>query len=194
MINFRQAKFTASFPSFQHISIVPKACVAIAGKSNSGKSSLINALCDQKKLAKTSNTPGRTREFVFFQLAQQRYLIDLPGYGFARVARQMKQQWGVEINNFFKHSPCLNAVVLSSDCRRLLSDDDWLLIELCQHLQLPILICFTKVDKLSRAQLHRIMRQQQQSLQDFPKLCCLGVSSLKKQNVQAVADWLQSYL
>ena len=195
----RKAKFHASYPSYADIQAdiqeMDAEVIAIAGKSNSGKSSLINALCDQKKLAKTSNSPGRTQQFVYFDLQSKRYLVDLPGYGFARVSKQVKDNWSREISNFFEQYDSLRAVVLTSDCRRNLSDEDKLLLDYCQHLELPVFVCLTKVDKVNQRQLQQCRRYYESFFNDCRKvkhatIQYAMVSNIKRINLAVVANWI----
>jgi GTP-binding protein len=125
--------------------------VAFAGRSNSGKSSLLNRLVRRKKLARVSRTPGRTREINFFSVNDSFVLADLPGYGFARVAATARESWRVLIDNYLRRSGALRGVVILLDVRRDPSDDDIRMFELLAELELPTLAAITKVDKLSRA-------------------------------------------
>lgn len=127
--------------------------VAFAGRSNVGKSSLINALVDRRALAKTSNTPGRTQLINFFSVNDTISFVDLPGYGFARVSRSMKKQWGEMIGNYLRERQNLALVIVVLDIRRDPSDDDLSLLEWLGHHRLPYLCLLTKTDKLSNNQI-----------------------------------------
>ncbi len=124
--------------------------VAIAGRSNSGKSSLINRLCRQKSLARTSRTPGRTRQLVFFQLDVQRHLVDLPGYGYARVAGDLKRHWQGLIQTYLERRRALKGLVVVMDIRHPLKDLDIELIEWAGERGMPQHLVLTKADKLGR--------------------------------------------
>lgn len=126
--------------------------VAFAGRSNVGKSSLINALVRRKAAARVSRTPGRTREINFFDVNHQFVLADLPGYGYARIAKERKAEWRPLIEGYLRRSPRLVGVVQLLDARREPSDDDRLMLDLLAELQVPTIVCVTKVDKLPRAQ------------------------------------------
>ena len=124
--------------------------VAIAGRSNSGKSSLINRLCRKKSLARTSRTPGRTRQLVFFQLDPERHLVDLPGYGYAAVSTDLKQHWKGLIQGYLETRRALAGLVVVMDIRHPLKHTDRQLIEFAIDCDLPLHLVLTKADKLGR--------------------------------------------
>jgi len=126
--------------------------VAFAGRSNVGKSSLINKLLRRKKIARVSNTPGRTREINFFEVNEQFVLADLPGYGYARVSKEKKAGWRPLIEGYLKRSPGLRGVVLLLDARHQPTGDDLLMLDFLSSLGTPTIIVATKIDKLSRAE------------------------------------------
>ena len=122
-----------------------------AGRSNSGKSSVINALAGQKKLARTSRQPGRTRQINFFAVEDDTRLVDLPGYGYARAPVSLRQHWGELINAYLERRRCLAGLVLIVDIRRGLADLDRQMLTWCQNKPLPVHVLLNKSDKLSRA-------------------------------------------
>ncbi len=124
--------------------------VAIAGRSNAGKSSLINRLCRQNSLAKTSRTPGRTRQLVFFRLDPLRHLVDLPGYGYAKVSGDLKRHWHGLIQTYLDRRQALAGLVVVMDIRHPLKDSDVELIEWAGSRGLPLHLVLTKADKLGR--------------------------------------------
>ena len=126
--------------------------IAFAGRSNVGKSSLINTLTNRRGLAKTSGTPGRTRSINFFSVNDRIYFVDLPGYGFARVSPEEKKSWGPMMESYLSTRSNLKGVVLILDIRRDLSSGDCDLIDYLRHYGHSILLVFTKADKLSRHQ------------------------------------------
>lgn len=127
--------------------------IAFAGRSNVGKSSLINTLVKRKGLARTSNTPGRTQEINFFTVNERFAFIDLPGYGYAKVPEKIRNNWGPMIETYLSERETLRLVVLILDIRRDPSPEDRQLIDWLLHYQLPVLIVLTKIDKVSRNQL-----------------------------------------
>ena len=124
--------------------------VAFAGRSNAGKSSAINAICDHNKLARASKTPGRTQQINFFALAEDKRLVDLPGYGFARVPLEIRQQWTRLVENYLGKRRSLAGIVLLMDVRHPLKDQDRDLIGWAAGLGIQLLVLLTKADKLSR--------------------------------------------
>ena len=126
--------------------------VAFAGKSNVGKSSLINILVNRKKLARTSSTPGRTQSINFFRFGRSLYLVDLPGYGFARVPVKVKKSWRQMVESYLKNRETLKAVVVILDIRRDLAAGDVDLMDWLNHYNIYPIIVLTKADKVSRQQ------------------------------------------
>ncbi|MBX3173377.1 MAG: ribosome biogenesis GTP-binding protein YihA/YsxC [Gemmatimonadaceae bacterium] len=124
--------------------------VAFGGRSNVGKSSLINALVRRKALARVSKTPGRTREIHFFGVNDLFTLVDLPGYGYAKISKERQAEWRPLIEGYLRHAPQLRGIVQLLDVRRDPSDDDRQMLDLLAELELPTLVCVTKVDKLSK--------------------------------------------
>jgi GTP-binding protein len=124
--------------------------VAFAGRSNVGKSSLLNALVRRKAFARVSRTPGRTREINFFAVNKAFVLVDLPGYGYARVSKERQAEWRPLIEGYLRKSTGLRGIVLLLDARRDPSDDDRLMLDILAELGHPTLIAVTKVDKLSK--------------------------------------------
>ena len=127
--------------------------VAFAGRSNVGKSSLINRLLHRKKAARVSNTPGRTREVNFFRINNQFVLADLPGYGYARISKEAKQAWQPLIEGYLRNSPHLRGVVQLVDIRHPPTADDHEMLGFLAEVGVPTLVAATKIDKLTRTQL-----------------------------------------
>lgn len=124
--------------------------VAVVGRSNSGKSSAINRITGHGKLARVSKTPGRTQLINFFDLGPGHRLVDLPGYGFARVPERIRQDWGRLIESYFTRRQSLRGLMLTADIRRGLRDSDRTMLDWSASLELPALVLLTKCDKLSR--------------------------------------------
>jgi len=146
--------------------------VAIAGKSNVGKSSLINALVNRKNLAKTSSTPGRTQMINFFQVNGQISLVDLPGYGYARVPLQVRKTWKPMVESYLQTRREIRLVILILDARRGASADDLALLDWLDYHKIPALIVLTKADKLSEIDRARLKK----NLADIPLLAGKPVS------------------
>lgn len=124
--------------------------VAFAGRSNAGKSSAINAITGIKSLARTSKTPGRTRQINFFRLDEERRLVDLPGFGYARVPTAVRNQWVATVEEYLHTRRCLRGIILIMDVRHPLTELDLRLIDWCQFAGMPVHTLLTKSDKLSR--------------------------------------------
>jgi GTP-binding protein len=125
--------------------------VAFAGRSNVGKSSLLNRLVRRKSLARVSRTPGRTREINFFKVNNEFILADLPGYGYARISKEKKADWRPLTEGYLKKTPTLAGVVQLLDIRHDPSDDDRTMLDFLAELELPTIVVLTKTDKLSRS-------------------------------------------
>lgn len=151
LINFKFIK-SASKPNEFIYDELPQ--VAIVGRSNVGKSSLINMLANNKKMAKTSSTPGRTRLVNYFEIDKKLYLVDLPGYGFAQASKEIKKEWDRVLDDYFNNTNNLKLVLVLIDSRHLPSELDVMMINYLVELNIPYKIILTKSDKLSRSQLN----------------------------------------
>lgn len=148
MSYFSHAKFLTSAPDISHLASFDGAEVAFAGRSNAGKSSALNKITRQKNLARTSKTPGRTQLINLFELDGQRRLVDLPGYGYAKVPLAMKQKWQKSLGEYLQKRECLKGLVVLMDIRHPLKDLDQDLVFWAVSANLPVLILLTKADKL----------------------------------------------
>jgi len=133
--------------------------VAFAGRSNVGKSSLINTLLNRKGLARTSNTPGRTQEINFFRVNDRFTFVDLPGYGYAKVPESVRRQWGPMVETYLRVRDTLRLVVLILDVRRDPSEEDLQLIQWLPLYQIPFLLVLTKRDKVSNNEFAKLRRR-----------------------------------
>ncbi|MGI9233475.1 MAG: ribosome biogenesis GTP-binding protein YihA/YsxC [Woeseiaceae bacterium] len=140
--------------------------VAFAGRSNAGKSSAINVIVNRRQFARTSKTPGRTRLVNFFDLGEDRRLVDLPGYGFAKVADKMRDHWADLIAEYFESRRCLRGMFLIVDIRRLLTDYDQQMLRFADSVGLPTHILLTKTDKLKRGQAAKALLELRRDLTD----------------------------
>jgi len=125
--------------------------IAIAGRSNVGKSSLLNRLVGRKSIARTSKSPGRTREINFFLVDERFMLVDLPGYGFARAPKEVREKWGRLIEGYLSDTPRLLGIVMLIDARRGVTAEDRQMLEYLERLGTPALFALTKTDKLNRS-------------------------------------------
>ncbi|MES9969092.1 MAG: ribosome biogenesis GTP-binding protein YihA/YsxC [Candidatus Thiodiazotropha sp.] len=157
--------------------------VAFAGRSNAGKSSALNVLCNQKSLARTSKTPGRTQLLNFFSLDRERRLVDLPGYGYARVAESIKREWQETLADYIEHRQCLLGLVLLMDIRHPLTDFDLQMLQWNTHHGLPTHILLTKADKLKTGAAKNTLLKVQKTLSDRPEISVQRFSALKKQGI-----------
>ena len=133
--------------------------IAFAGRSNVGKSSLINTLLGRKNLVRTSKKPGRTRTINFFDVNGEFYLVDLPGYGYAKVSKKERAAWGPMIDSYLDLRPTLEVLVCIMDIRRGVEDDDMQLIEAAPHFGIQPVLVFTKADKLSKQKRQKRRRE-----------------------------------
>jgi GTP-binding protein len=164
---YRQAAFITSAAKLSQSPPDEGHEVAFAGRSNAGKSSAINALCDQKALARTSRTPGRTQLLNFFGVDEQHRLVDLPGYGYAAVATSIKQTWQGALADYLENRQCLRGLVLVMDARHPLKDYDLQMLEWANHIGLPVHVLLTKVDKLNRQQSSAALERVEAALGDY---------------------------
>ena len=138
--------------------------VAFAGRSNVGKSSAINAIVGQARLARTSKTPGRTQQIVFFEIDSGRRLVDLPGYGYAKVPPGLQRHWEKTVRHYLEDRNSLRGLILLADIRRGLTDLDRQLLEWCAHKNLFVHLLLTKSDKLSRSAASQALTQVQRDM------------------------------
>ncbi|SHJ17631.1 ribosome biogenesis GTP-binding protein YihA/YsxC [Cycloclasticus pugetii] len=169
--------------------------VAFAGRSNAGKSSAINTLTNQKSLARTSKTPGRTQQLVYFKLDDQRCLVDLPGYGFAKIPPKIQQQWQTELERYLEKRQALHGLVLLVDIRRSLGEYDRQMIDYATHLNLDVFVALTKADKLNRNNAKNTLFAVQKQLKDsLGNVQVELFSSLKKEGIEQLHNWLDEHL
>lgn len=168
--------------------------VAFAGRSNAGKSSAINTLCDHSGLAKTSRTPGRTQLLNFFQVDEQRRLVDLPGYGYAAVAESIKQEWQGSLAQYLEQRKCLKGLMLMMDIRHPLKEYDRQMLDWASHINLPVHALLTKADKLSKSQALQVLAQVRKSLSGSKgEISVQLFSSLRKAGVDEAHEVLDKW-
>lgn len=159
--------------------------VAIAGASNVGKSSIINALTNRKSLARTSCTPGQTRQINFFNIANKLMLVDLPGYGYAKISKSTRNDWGDLIYHYFNTRSNLKGVIMLVDARRGLRPHDIQLMELLDGLMIGYQITLTKIDKVKKDDVEKILSAIKLMGDHHPSLHpeILATSSIKKKGI-----------
>ncbi|HZW58874.1 MAG TPA: ribosome biogenesis GTP-binding protein YihA/YsxC [Woeseiaceae bacterium] len=164
MSQYPEARFLLSANATDQFVADDGAEVAVAGRSNSGKSSAINVIVNRRQFARTSKTPGRTQLVNFFLLRDGQRLVDLPGYGFARVEDAVRAHWGVLIQQYFEARRSLRGLLLVVDIRRGIGDFDAQLLQLAASLRVPVHVLLTKADKLKRGQRAQALRSASEQL------------------------------
>lgn len=190
-MKIKQAEFVGVFVDMDQLPTDQLPEVAIVGRSNVGKSSLINRLANRKNLAKSSSTPGKTRTINFYCFNRSWYLVDLPGYGFAKVSRREKARWGKMIEKYLSGRKTLRGVILLVDIRHSPSVDDRTMKDWLEHHQIPFMVVATKADKLSRSarqkNLAMIRRELQLPMEQPP----LGFSAVSGEGLEELLQALQ---
>lgn len=196
-INFNKAHFTQSAPSIRECPPEVGVEVAFAGRSNAGKSSAINALTNNGKLARTSKTPGRTQLINFFSLSDTQRLVDLPGYGYAKVSREMKELWQRHLSEYLQNRQSLYGLVLLMDIRHPLQEFDTTMLQWARKANMPVHILLTKADKLSRgaaaSTLAQVLKEVRQRSAGSP-VSAQCFSALKHQGIDELKAVLQQWL
>ena len=189
-MEIKQAEFVTSMASYGSFAGRGLPQIAVAGKSNVGKSSLINKLCNRNKLARTSATPGKTRLINVFLLNRAFHLIDLPGYGFAKVDKQEKARWGRMMQDYFETAEELRHVFCLVDIRHEPTEDDRQMNTFLRQMGIPFTVIATKADKISRGarqkQLAPICRALM--VQPWEVICWSSEDGTGREQVQTLLD------
>ncbi|MBL4783710.1 MAG: YihA family ribosome biogenesis GTP-binding protein [Porticoccaceae bacterium] len=192
---YHRAEYLLNAPNLKSTPENIKYEIAFAGRSNAGKSSAINTLTNQKSLARTSKTPGRTQQLVYFKLDEQRCLVDLPGYGYAKVPSSVQQKWQKELEQYLEKRKPLNGLVLLVDIRRSLGEYDLQMIDYAAHLNFDVFVALTKADKLNRNAAKNTLFAAQKLLKDYTGNVQIELfSSLKKEGIEQLHHWLDEHL
>lgn len=197
MTIFQNACF---YTTVNHMKDLPstRAEIAFVGRSNSGKSSAINTLANRTRLAFVSKTPGRTQHINFFDLGDERYLVDLPGYGFAEVPEAVRRHWVELLGRYLQTRKSLIGLLLIMDIRHPLKELDVRMLEFFKATQRPVHILLSKADKLSRQDQNKALASVKKSLEGYPGVSVQLFSSLKKTGTDEVevvmAKWFDDYL
>ena len=165
--HYQQTRFILGTPDSRHAPPDSGAEVAFAGRSNAGKSSALNVITGQKSLARISKAPGRTREINFFEVCDQLRLVDLPGYGYAKVSKSMKTQWQRNIARYLETRQSLCGVILLMDVRHPFKDTDQQVLSWCHAAGLPTHVLLTKADKLKRGPARATLMKVRQQLPEW---------------------------
>ncbi len=195
-MNFNQAEFVVSAATLKACPAESLAEVAFAGRSNAGKSSAINTITGQHRLARISKTPGRTQLINFFALGENRHLVDLPGYGFAKVPLKVKDKWQRELELYLRQREALVGLILLSDIRHPLKEFDRMMIDWAVQSNLPLHLLLTKSDKLKRGAAQNTLLTVRKELAALENVSVQLFSSLKNVGVdearKKLGDWLAS--
>ncbi len=194
-INYHQASFLTSAAKLSQLPPDTGVEVAFAGRSNAGKSSAINTLTNQKRLAKTSKTPGRTQLINLFEIDAEHRLVDLPGYGYAKVPLAVKERWQKTLGEYLQQRQCLRGLILLMDIRHPLKPFDKDMIEWAFESQLATHILLTKADKLKRNPRNNTMQQVKSALKEFkPFISVQTFSSLDRTGLDELYHTLDTFM
>ncbi len=166
--------------------------VAFAGRSNAGKSSAINCIVNRRDFARTSKQPGRTQLINFFSLAADQRLVDLPGYGYARVSRALRAHWRGLLADYFEGRESLAGLMLVVDLRRSLGDFDWQMLDWCREIDCPVHVLLTKADKLKRQAAATALQRARRDLQEIASVQLF--SALSRQGLEPARQALAELL
>lgn len=194
MSHYQRAYFLLSVAEVKQLPADIGNEVAIVGRSNAGKSSVLNALTHNKRLARVSKTPGRTQQINIFVLDEKRRIADLPGYGFAKAPEAVRAKWQRLVDAYLKKRDCLQGLVLVMDIRHPLKPLDWVLLEYCQELNLPVHILLNKLDKLSKAVVQKTEIMVKRALTEHKISATLqGFSAVKGSGIQTLEQVLDGW-
>lgn len=189
------ATFHITVAQIRDLPVDSLAEVAFAGRSNAGKSSAINTLCNHKRLAFVSKMPGRTQHLNFFRVDEGRFLVDLPGYGFARAPKDQKHVWQALIGGYLAKRPQLAGLVLIMDCRHPLTELDRSLLAWFKPSGKPVHVLLSKSDKLSRGPAQQTLRQVRSELDAMGLIASVQLfSSLKRDGVDEAEGLMRQWL
>ena len=198
MSQYKKATFLLSAADVKQLPPDEGIEVAIVGRSNAGKSSVLNCITQNKKLARVSKTPGRTQQINVFVLDEDRRLMDLPGYGFAKAPIREQRKWEKTINDYFDDRTCLQGLVLVMDIRHPFKEMDMQMLDFCQHHDLSVHIVLNKSDKLSKGAAKSILLDAEPLLSAYGDLVTMQTFSALKNNgtkeLQTVLDKWYEYV
>lgn len=186
----QNAIFVGSYDDVRKIPSDNRPQIAFGGRSNVGKSTLLNKLVGHKKLARTSKTPGRTRLVNFFLIDNKYYFVDLPGYGYAKAPVKAIEEWGRLVNSYLESSQTLKGLIFLHDCRRDPGEDDLMMIEWMESRGIRFAIVLTKADKLSKSRLNKKSREIEQAFKVQP----ISFSSLSGLGRKELLRWIEDVI
>lgn len=168
--------------------------IALLGRSNVGKSSLINTLINRKAFARTSSTPGKTQTLNFYNIEDQLYLVDVPGYGFAKVSKKQREEFGVMIEEYLTTRSVLKGVIILVDGRHVPSEDDVSMYQFVSYYYIPTLIVATKMDKVKKNQWNKTISQVQKTMNINQTDMLQLFSAETKSGKDEVWDWIEKHM
>lgn len=169
-------------------------CIAMVGKSNVGKSSIINALANNSKLARTSSQPGKTRLLNFYKINDSFYIVDLPGYGFARVSQREQEKWGQMIDSFLTSDMDIVSIIHVVDIRHKPTADDIQMAEWINYHQIPVIILANKADKLGKTKWKTQVDQIRECLKLSPDIAILPFSAQKRLGLNSLISYIEGLI
>jgi len=191
---YRAAEFLLSVNNWSQLPADDAIEIAFAGRSNAGKSSAINTITNIKSLCRTSKTPGRTQMINYFSIDSEHHLVDLPGYGYAKVPLKIKQHWQILLERYLIERASLKGVMMIMDVRRPLTEYDCLMLQWCQKADMAAHILLTKADKFKRGAAQNVLLKVKRDLdQNYPGTSVQLFSALKKAGVDEAREVLNNW-
>lgn len=189
-----QAEFTISAVAPKQYPAENLPEIALAGRSNVGKSSFINKMINRKALARTSSKPGKTQTLNYYFINEFFYFVDVPGYGYAKVSKTEREAWGKMMETYFSEREPLRATILVVDIRHKPTNDDVMMYDFLKHYQIPVIIIATKLDKIKKGQVNKQLKLIKETLAVEPGDQLIAFSSETAQGKETAWQVIQSYL
>ena len=193
-VNYRKTKFLKVAATINQCPDTDMPEIVLSGKSNVGKSSLINAIADNKKLARVSQTPGKTREVIYFETDGKLLFADLPGYGFAKASKEVKERFSKLCDDYFRSGRRISLVLSLVDIRHEPSAHDIAMIEYLNQANIPYFLVFTKCDKLSKMQVSKQIAMMSKCFNFHEDACIFAISSEKKAGIKELCDAITEFV
>lgn len=194
MLQIKNPQFTGCYVDLKTLPEGKKGEIALVGRSNVGKSSLINRICKRKKLAKSSSTPGKTRTINYYDIDGAWNFVDLPGYGYAKVSKEEQNRWGKMIETYLRKREQLRGVILLVDIRHEPGKNDQQMKAWLEHCSIPILLVATKADKLSKSQCSRQLAVIRKALALPPGVEAIAFSAETGQGADEIMECMEEIL